>query len=101
MPNPHARIDEENRERDRRTAAMLRANPETVHLARGNLCRWLQAEDDKPHSPLLEWEAVLDFLTPSEIAIFLESRSPMAERLRQSSPFVALSAGEPAVALTT
>jgi hypothetical protein len=35
----------------------------------------------------LEWQAVLTRLTATEIAEFLESDTPMARRLSQSSPF--------------
>ena len=87
-PNPHAQIDAENRERDRRTAAALRANPDLVRVAQQNLRRWLSAENRAPHPALVEWQAVLDFLTVAELADFLEGRTPKAERLRQSSPFI-------------
>lgn len=90
--NPHAKIDAGNRERDRRTAAALRADPALAQVARDNLRRWLNAERGRPHPALLEWQAVLDFLTVGELAAFLESRTPKAERLRQSSPFVAVTA---------
>jgi hypothetical protein len=88
FPNPHARIDEENRRRDRITAAALRTKPELLQQARENLQRWLSIAGDSPHQPLLEWQAIIDFLTIEELANFLESRSPKAERLRQSSPFI-------------
>ena len=94
FPNPHAEIDRENREHDRRIAAALRADPELVEIARANLKRWLERDGMKPHSALLEWQAILDFLTPDEIAAFLESRTPKAERLRQSSPFIAFPSDE-------
>ena len=89
-PNPHAKIDEENRERDRRVATALRSNRALVQVAHDNLQRWLRAEGGKGHPALREWEAILEFLTPEEVAAFLESRTPKAERLRQSSPFVGL-----------
>ena len=88
FPNPHRAIDAENRERDRRTAAALRADSGLVRVAQRNLSRWLAAEAGRPHPALVEWQAILEFLTPAEVADFLESRTPRAERLRQSSPFV-------------
>lgn len=98
FPNPHAQIDAENRERDRRIAAALRVNPAVLEVARDNLRRCLNTERSKQHPALLEWQAILDFLTPKEIAAFLESHTPKAERLRQSSPFVGLPiVNEPAV----
>ena len=86
--NPHAKIDEENRQRDRQIAAAVRLQPELVQVAHENLRRWLHQEGIRPHPALLEWQAILDFLTPAELAAFLESRTPKAERLRQSSPFL-------------
>src|SRR5262245_19820391 len=86
--NPHAGIDAENRERDRRVAGALRTNPEWVRVAQQNLRRWMDAEKRAPHPTLLEWQDLLEFLTPAELADFLESRTPKAERLRQSSPFL-------------
>ena len=97
--NPHARIDAENRERDARAAVALRHRPELIQIARDNLLRWMSADGKEPHAAHLEWEAILDFLTAEEVAAFLESRTPKAERLRQSSPFVGLPApDEPAFA---
>jgi hypothetical protein len=90
FPNPHQAIDEENRERDQRLASALRSDPALVRVAWENLGRWLAAEADQPHVALLEWQAILEFLMPAEIADFLESRTPKAERLRQSSPFVGM-----------
>ena len=96
ISNPHARIDAENRGRDRRSAAALRAHPELAQIARDNLQRWLRADRQARHPALLEWEAILDFLVTDELAAFLEGRTPKAERLRQSSPFIGLEEEEPA-----
>lgn len=93
FPNPHAKIDHENRERDRRAAAAIRIRPELIRVARDNLERWLRMDGNRAHPALLEWRAIMDFLTPKQIADFLESDTPKANRLRQSSPFVGLSAG--------
>jgi hypothetical protein len=90
FPNPHAKIDQENRERDKRTAAAIRVRPELIQVARDNLERWLLTDGNPAHAALLEWRAIMDFLTPGEIADFLESDSPKANRLRQSSPFIAM-----------
>jgi hypothetical protein len=88
FPNPHAKIDEENQARDRRTAAVIRVWPELIQLARNNLERWLRLDGNRAHPALMEWRAIMDFLTPEEIANFLESDTPKANRLRQSSPFI-------------
>src|SRR5436309_2017594 len=71
FPNPHQAIDAENLERDRRTAAALRADSGLVRVAQRNLSRWLAAEAGRPHPALVEWQAILEFLTPVEVADFL------------------------------
>jgi hypothetical protein len=38
----------------------------------------------------VEWQRILDHLSAKEIADFLVSDTPMAQRLRQSSPFLGL-----------
>lgn len=90
FPNPHQALDAANRERDRRVAAALRSDTGLVCVAQRNLSRWRAAEAGRPHPVLVEWQAVLEFLAPAEVADFLESRTPKAERLRQSTPFVGM-----------
>jgi len=84
--NPHALIDAENRERDRRVAMLIRRQPEVIEHARRNLEKWA-AHWGELTPAWLEWEQLLRMLTPAQVADFLESTSPKANRLRQSSPF--------------
>ena len=86
-PNPHAKIDEENRERDRRIAELLRRRPEVIVVAQRNLQNWA-ARWGELTDAWEEWSLLLRMLTPAQVADFLESTSPKANRLRQSSPFV-------------
>lgn len=60
-----------------------------IEVARQRLERWIASEPD-PVPVLLEWRAVLMMLEPAELAEFLESATPRAERLRVSSPFFGL-----------
>jgi hypothetical protein len=93
--NPHAKIDEENRERDRLWAAAIRDDPSVIERARARLQAWIDGEAPGRIPPAFdEWRAILTLLCPEEVASFLESRTPKAERLRQSSPFMGL--GPPA-----
>lgn len=85
--NPHARIDAENRERDRRLAALIRRRPEWVGDARQNLENWA-ARWGGLTPAWAEWSQLLRMLTPSQVADFLESGTPKAVRLSQSSPFL-------------
>ena len=72
---------------DEATARKIRANPSLIERARANLARWRQQNGGVLAPAHEEWERVLRFLTPDQIADFLVSRAPMAARLSQSSPF--------------
>ena len=85
--NPHALTDEVNAAQDRRIAARLRRDPRVLRLARSNLRRWAAGDGRHLRSTFQEWRAVLHRLTAREVADFLDSDTPMARRLRQSSPF--------------
>lgn len=87
VPNPHRLIDEANRERDARLAALIRHHPELIELARKNLQRWAVRWDELTPA-WKEWAQLLQMLTPAQLADFLESPTPKAHRLRQSSPFL-------------
>jgi hypothetical protein len=87
FPNPHAKIDEENRERDRRLADMLRRRPQIIDVAKKNLARWIALWGES-NPAWDEWSLLLRMLTPQQLADFLESNTPKANRLRQSSPFL-------------
>ena len=90
FPNCHAEIDRHNLEHDRANAAALRRHPELVEVARENLKRWMANDGDYVHPALAEWKDILFFLTTEQLADFLESETPKANRLRQSSPFVGI-----------
>ncbi len=87
FPNPHQAIDAENRERDQRLAALIRRDPHLIDLATRNLAAWA-ARWEETIPAWEEWRQLLRRLTPAQLAEFLESRTPKAERLRQSSPFL-------------
>jgi len=88
--NPHERIDRTSLAMDRLVAAKIRASPHLVEIAKANLRRW-QAQNGGQLAPAhREWDLVLRFLTPAELAEFIESDSPKANRLRQSSPLVGI-----------
>ncbi len=86
----HQAIDVKNRRQDRLLAQRLRRDPGLVRLAQANLRRWKARDGKRPRRVFVEWQRILDGLTPNEIADFLVSDTPMAERLRQSSPFMGL-----------
>jgi len=90
FPNCHEHIDRANLEDDRATGAVLRQHLELVEAARANLQRWMAQDGDAADPALAEWADLLFFLTPAQLADFLESETPKANRLRQSSPFIGL-----------
>jgi hypothetical protein len=86
----HQDIDRANAAMDRRLAAIIRRHPRLLLLARADLRRWM-ARDGKCIRPAFqEWNFVLQRLDSREIAAFLLSETPMARRLRQSSPLVGI-----------
>ena len=89
----HARIDRINAGYDRRIAARLRRDGRLLRAARENLKRWM-IRDGRTVRPVFdEWSRILTRLTRVEIADFLKSETPLARRLRQSSPFAGLLTG--------
>jgi hypothetical protein len=90
MAFSHAAIDRRNAERDRLVARQLRYDSRILGQARANLRRW-SARDLRHLRPVFgEWQRILDRLSADEIAEFLISDTPLARRLRQSSPFLGL-----------
>ncbi len=86
----HQAIDERNRLDDRLLAQRLRRDARLLRLARANLRRWKARDGKRPRPVFVEWQRILDVLSANEIADFLVSDTPMARRLRQSSPFMGL-----------
>jgi hypothetical protein len=86
----HAHIDEANLAHDRATAEAIRRRPELIDIARENLARWIAREGSSIHPALQEWSDILHFLGPSQLADFIASDTPKANRLRQSSPFIGI-----------
>src|SRR5262245_42542588 len=84
----HREIDLNNELQDRLLARRLRRDTRLLRLARANLRRWMARDGKRPRRVFVEWKRILDYLSPREIADFLVSDTPMARRLRQSSPFL-------------
>lgn len=86
----HRDIDVRNALQDRLLARQLRQDTRLLRLARANLRRWRARDGMHPRRVFVEWQRILDQLSANEIADFLVSDTPMARRLRQSSPFMGL-----------
>jgi hypothetical protein len=90
MLRSHQDIDARNQLQDRLLASRLRRNTRLLRQARANLRRWKARDGRHPRRVFVEWQRILDHLSAKEIADFLVSDTPMAQRLRQSSPFLGL-----------
>lgn len=90
MRPSHQDIDLRNQLQDRLLASRLRRNTRLLRQARANLRRWKTRDGAHPRPAFVEWQLILDRLSANEIADFLVSDTPMARRLRQSSPFLGL-----------
>jgi hypothetical protein len=90
MQLSHQHIDSRNELQDRLLAKRLRRNTRLIRLARENLRRWSARDGKRIRPAFAEWQRILDYLSPNEIADFLVSDTPKARRLRQSSPFMGL-----------
>ena len=75
---------------DQLVAAKIRRNPSLVNIAKENLRRWIERDGGFVHPAHAEWLDILQFLEPSELADFIESETPKANRLRQSTPFTGI-----------
>lgn len=93
----HRDIDQNNARQDYLLARRLRRDSRLLRRARTNLRRWMSCDGNRPRPVFVEWRRIVDYLSAREIADFLASDTPMARRLRQSSPFMGLfpKAGRP------
>lgn len=83
----HEWIDQRSLALHDRVATKLEADPQLLEEARANVERWLRSA---PSAPLLEWRHLLQVTPLPRLLELLRSRSEMATRLRQSSPFAGL-----------
>ena len=90
MRHSHQDIELRNQLQDRMLAGRLRRDNRLLLQARANLRRWKSRDGRHPRRVFVEWQRILDHLSGREIADFLVSDTPMARRLRQSSPFMGL-----------
>jgi hypothetical protein len=99
FPNPHRYADQVGLALDMAVAAQVRERPAVLDIARRNLARWRRQNGGVSAPAHEEWERVLRFLTPEQIADFLVSRNPMAARLSQSAPFAGVLSEEERLAI--
>ena len=87
---PHEWVDRRSLALARAVADKLKAAPELLDVARGNLARWLSASGDAPLPAHLEWQQILQTQPVGKIVELLQADTEEARRLRQSSPFAGL-----------
>ncbi|SRR6266446_9814393 len=75
---------------DSEVAARIREDPSWLELAKSNLEWWRDQSGGKLSPGHREWEQVLHFLSPEQIADLLVSRTTLGARLRLSSPFIGI-----------
>lgn len=90
MLRSHRDVELRNQLQDHLLAHQLRRDARVIHQARANLRRWQARDGNRPRPVFVEWQRILERLSAKEIADFLQSDTPMARRLRQSSPFMGL-----------
>jgi hypothetical protein len=71
----------------RRVAAEIRRDSRVIQQAAARLDRWMRRSGDPPDPALVEWTIALTSLDAGQLADFLESPTPRAQRMRISSPF--------------
>jgi hypothetical protein len=86
----HAAIDRRNAKQDHLLAARLRQDRRVLGRAQANLNRWMARDGKRVRPVFVEWCRLLECLSANELADFLISDTPLARRLRQSSPFAGL-----------
>jgi hypothetical protein len=96
MRPSHREIDAQNELKARLLARRLRWNGRLLRLAQSNLRRWKARDGKRSRPAFVEWQRILEHLSAKEVADFPVSDTPMARRLRQSSPFLGRSSPRPA-----
>lgn len=86
----HAAIDRRNAKQDHLLAVRLRQDRRVLRRAQANLNRWMARDGKRVRPVFAEWCRLLERLSANELADFLISDTPLARRLRQSSPFAGL-----------
>jgi hypothetical protein len=86
----HQDLERVNAAQDRRIALIIRRDPRKLRIARADLARWIAADGRQVRPVFREWHAILHRLNAREIGAFLCSETPMARRLRQSSPLAGI-----------
>lgn len=94
-PRPAASLERSDRgwgerafDRAREVAAMIETDPTLIPKARRWIDRLLEQGRGMAEADLREWRGLLNTYSRSRLVQFVRSRTPRAERLRRSSPFL-------------
>jgi len=88
LDGSHGALDSRAHERAKLVSSMIEKDPTLVPKAREWIERVLEEDRGMAAADLREWRALLDTYSLPRLARFVKSRTPRAERLRQSSPFL-------------
>ncbi len=87
----HQRIDERSRAMDRLIAEKIYKDPGLMENVRAHISHKLDVHlTGGCRTTALEWKQILDEWPLERILSFIQEDSPLANRLRQSSPFVGI-----------
>lgn len=87
---PHERQDWISLQLAKLAAQRIREQPDSISAGRANIHRWINGPNANAHwsAARLEWLALIDQHSSSEIADLLESEGDEGQRLRSSMPFI-------------
>ncbi|HPF98491.1 MAG TPA: winged helix-turn-helix domain-containing protein [Kiritimatiellia bacterium] len=89
-PNSHRDLDERSSAWSKALVSAIEDDPSLIRRARAYLDRLLKNDQGTAQRDLSEWRKILELYPRRRLLRFMESSTPRACRLRQSSPFLAV-----------
>lgn len=89
-PESHAGMEERSLHIAREVGKLIRSDSSLITRAKNHIDRLLRTSPGTAARDIAEWRHVLEAYSTERIRRFLVSKTPRAERLRQSSPFLAV-----------
>ena len=93
-PQSHRDLDERASDWSKALVSLIKNDPSLVRRARAYLDRLLKHDQGTANHDLNEWRKIMELYPRHRLLRFLESSTPRACRLRQSSPFLAVLSSE-------
>ena len=89
-PESHRDLDKRSCDWSRSLVSLIEDDPSLIRRARTHLDLLLKQDQGTANHDLSEWRKILELYPRRRLLRFLESSTPRACRLRQSSPFLAV-----------